>query len=157
MSRDSSSSCPTRCRIGCQRTIWRYFIDETVDQLDLRAFHARYEAGGPRNQPYHPAMMVKVLVYGYAGGVFSSRRIAQKLHEDVAFRVLAAGNFPAARTIREFRRLHLAEFTALFVQVVKLARELGLGAAGHNCGGWHEGQGQCQPPQGDELRTDEAG
>jgi transposase len=103
-----------------------YFIDETVEQLDLRAFHARYEGGGPRNQPYHPAMMVKVLVYGYASGVFSSRRIAQKLHEDVAFRVLAAGNFPAARTIREFRRLHLAEFTALFVQVVKLARELGL-------------------------------
>lgn len=107
-----------------------YFIDETIDQLDLRAFHARYEGGGPRNQPYHPAMMVKVLVYGYATGVFSSRRMAQKLHEDVAFRVLAAGNFPAGRTIREFRRLHLTEFTALFVQVVKLARELGLARLG---------------------------
>src|SRR5690606_26372548 len=107
-----------------------YFIDETIEQLDLRAFHARYEGGGPRNQPYHPAMMVKVLVYGYATGVFSSRRVAQKLHEDVAFRVLAAGNFPAARTIREFRRLHLSEFTALFVQVVKLARELGLARLG---------------------------
>lgn len=103
-----------------------YFISETVDQLSLSAFHARYAKGGPRNQPFHPAMMAKVLVYGYATGVFSSRKIAAKLHEDIAFRVLGAGNFPAHRTIREFRCLHLAEFTQLFVQVVRLARELGL-------------------------------
>ncbi len=103
-----------------------YFISETVDQLNLSAFHARYAKGGPRNQPFHPAMMAKVLVYGYATGVFSSRKIAAKLHEDIAFRVLGAGNFPAHRTIREFRCLHLAEFTQLFVQVVRLARELGL-------------------------------
>ena len=67
-----------------------YFINDTVYQLDLRAFHARYAGGGPRNQPFHPAMMVKVLVYGYATGVFSSRKIARKLHEDVAFRVPVA-------------------------------------------------------------------
>lgn len=103
-----------------------HFISDTVDQLDLRAFHARYEQDGPRNQPFHPAMMVKVLLYGYATGVFSSRKIARKLHEDVAFRVLAAGNFPAHRTIRDFRAHHLQEFSDLFVQVVKLARELGL-------------------------------
>lgn len=103
-----------------------YFINDTVDQLDLRAFHARYAGGGPRNQPFHPAMMVKVLVYGYATGVFSSRKIARKLHEDVAFRVLAADNFPAHRTIRDFRALHLVEFSELFVQVVRLAREMGL-------------------------------
>ncbi len=71
-----------------------YFISDTVDSLDLGAFHARYASGGPRNQPFHPAMMVKILVYGYATGVFSSRKIARKLHEDVAFRVLAADNFP---------------------------------------------------------------
>ncbi len=71
-------------------------------------------------------MMVKVLVYGYATGVFSSRKIARKLHEDVAFRVLGAGNFPAHRTICDFRALHLKELSALFVQVVKLARECGL-------------------------------
>jgi len=58
--------------------------------------------------------------------VFCSRKIARKLHEDVAFRVLAADNFPAHRTIREFRALHLSEFTELFVQVVRLAREMGL-------------------------------
>ena len=103
-----------------------YFINDTVARLDLSAFYARYAAGGPRNQPFHPAMMVKVLVYAYATGVFSSRRIAKKLHEDVAFRVLAAENFPAHRTIREFRALHLSEFTELFVQVVRLAREMGL-------------------------------
>jgi hypothetical protein len=71
-------------------------------------------------------MMVKVLVYAYATGVFRSRKIARKLHEDVAFRVLAADNFPADRTIRDFRALHLGEFTELFVQVVRLAREMGL-------------------------------
>lgn len=71
-------------------------------------------------------MMVKVLVYAYASGVFSSRKIARKLHEDIAFRVLAAHNFPAHRTIRDFRAQHLVEFTELFTQVVRLAREMGL-------------------------------
>ena len=103
-----------------------YFISDTIDSLDLSAFHARYVQGGPRNQPYHPAMMVKVLVYGYATGVFSSRKLAKKLHEDVAFRVLAAGNYPAHRTICDFRALHLEELSGLFMQVVKLARECGL-------------------------------
>ena len=103
-----------------------YFIADTVGSLDLSAFHARYAGGGSRNQPFHPAMMVKVLVYAYATGVFSSRKIARKLHEDVAFRVLAADNFPAHRTIRDFRALHLEEFTQLFTQVVRLAREMGL-------------------------------
>lgn len=103
-----------------------YYISDTVDTLDLSAFHARYAKGGPRNQPFHPAMMVKVLLYGYATGVFSSRKLSKKLHEDVAFRVLAAGNFPAHRTLSDFRALHLAELAELFAQVVKLARECGL-------------------------------
>ena len=103
-----------------------YFISDTVDSLDLGAFHARYEKGGPRNQPFDPAMMVKVLIYGYATGVFSSRKLARKLHEDIAFRVLGAGNFPAHRTISDFRAFHLKELSELFVQVVRLAREMGL-------------------------------
>ena len=70
--------------------------------------------------------MVKVLVYGYATGVFSSRKIARRLHEDLAFRMLAAGNFPHHRTICDFRARHLKELSELFVQVVRLARELGL-------------------------------
>ena len=103
-----------------------YFIGDTVDALDLRAFYARYEGGGARNQPFHPAMMVKVLVYGYATGVFSSRKMERRLHEDLAFRMLGAGNFPRHRTIRDFRALHLKELSDLFVQVVKLAQEMGL-------------------------------
>jgi transposase len=103
-----------------------YYISDTVDSLDLSAFHARYAGGGSRNQPFHPAMMVKVLVYGYATGVFSSRKLARKLHEDVALRVLAAGNYPAHRTLCDFRAFHLKELSDLFVQVVKLAKECGL-------------------------------
>lgn len=103
-----------------------YYISDTVDSLDLSAFHARYAGGGSRNQPFHPTMMVKVLVYGYATGVFSSRKLAKRLHEDVAFRVLAAGNYPAHRTICDFRAFHLNELSDLFAQVVTLARECGL-------------------------------
>ena len=68
--------------------------------------------------------MVEVLLYGYATGVFSSRGMARKLEEDVAFRV--AGNFPSHRTLCEFRRRHLEEFKGLFVEVVRLAHETGL-------------------------------
>lgn len=103
-----------------------YFINDTVGSLDLQAFHTRYAKGGARNQPFHPAMMVKVLIYGYATGVFSSRKLARKLHEDVAFRLLGAGNFPAHRTLSDFRAFHLKELSDLFVQVVRLAREMGL-------------------------------
>jgi transposase len=103
-----------------------HFINDTVDALELKAFYARYEGGGSRNQPLHPAMMVKVLVDAYATGVFSSRKIERRLHEDLAFRMLAAGNFPRHRTICDFRALHLKELADLFVQVVKLAREMGL-------------------------------
>ena len=103
-----------------------FFIADTVAALDLQAFYAAYEGDGRRNQPFDPQMMVTVLLYAYATGTFSSRRIARKLEEDVAYRVLAAGNFPAHRTIAEFRQQHLAAFEALFVRVVQLAREAGV-------------------------------
>ena len=103
-----------------------FFIADTVAALDLRALYAPYEGDGRRNQPFDPQMMVTVLLYAYATGTFSSRRIARKLDEDVAYRVLAAGNFPAHRTIAEFRQQHLAAFEALFVQVVQVAREAGV-------------------------------
>ncbi|MBD3220575.1 IS1182 family transposase [bacterium] len=103
-----------------------YFVSDTVDALDLSAFYAPYEGDGRRKQPYEPAMMLKVLIYGYATGVFSSRRLARKLREDIAFRVLAAGNYPAHRTLCEFRKRHLADFEGIFVQVVRIAREVGL-------------------------------
>jgi len=103
-----------------------YFISDAVDAMDLNAFEQRYGTAGPGNQAYDPRMMVKVLIYGYATGVFSSRRIAAKLTDDVAFRMLGAENFPAHRTISDFRKLHLEEFGNLFVQVVMMAREAGL-------------------------------
>jgi transposase len=103
-----------------------FFIADTVAVLDLQAFYVAYEGDGRRNQPFDPQMMVTVLLYAYATGTFSSRRIARKLEEDVAYRVLAAGNFPAHRTIAEFRQQHLAAFEMLFVQVVAIAREAGV-------------------------------
>ena len=103
-----------------------FFIADTVAALNLEAFYAPYEGDGRRNQPFDPQMMVTVLWYAYATGTFSSRRIARKLEEDVAYRVLAAGNFPAHRTIADFRQQHLANFQALFVQVVQIAREAGV-------------------------------
>lgn len=103
-----------------------FFVSDTVDALDVSAFYERYEGDGRRNQPFEPRMMIKLLVYGYATGTFSSRKIAAKLEDDVAFRVLAAGNSPAHRTIAEFRQRHLTEFGQLFVQVVRMAHELGL-------------------------------
>ena len=101
-----------------------------VDGLDLTAFYAPYEGDGRHNAPYEPRMMVKVLLYGYATGVFSSRALARKLEEDVAFRVLGAGHFPSHRTLCEFRRRHLGEFKGRFVEVVRVARELGLARFG---------------------------
>lgn len=107
-----------------------YFISEVVEELDLRAFYAPYEGDGRRKMPYEPTMMLKVLIYGYVSSVYSSRKIARKLEEDVAFRVLAAGNFPKHRTICEFRKRHLKDFKALFVQVVQIAGEAGLVSLG---------------------------
>lgn len=103
-----------------------HHVSDLVDDLDLRVFYARYEGDGRRKSPYEPLMMVKVLIYGYATGVFSSRGLARKLEEDVAFRVLASGNFPSHRTICEFRRRHLSDFKRLFVEVVRLAAETGV-------------------------------
>jgi transposase/IS5 family transposase len=104
-----------------------FFISEVVDEMDLSAFHARQEESDARgNQPFHPAMMLKILIYAYATGTFSSRRIAKKIEEDVAFRVLAAGNFPRHRTISDFRQEHLQKFVELFKQVVLIAKNSGL-------------------------------
>jgi transposase len=107
-----------------------YFISDVADHLDLSAIMDRYEEekGYP---PYHPAMMVKVLLYAYCIGVPSSRKIANRLEEDIAFRVLAANNTPDFRTISDFRKDHLKALAALFVQVLKLCQRAGLVKLGH--------------------------
>ena len=103
------------------------FISDVVDELELSGFEGWTEESDPRgNQPFHPAMMLKILIYGYATGTFSSRRIAKKIEEDVAFRVLGAENFPQHRTICDFRKKYLKEFIALFRQVVQIAKGSGL-------------------------------
>ena len=96
-----------------------------IDQLDLSGIERHYEREERGYPPYHPRMMTKVLVYGYCVGVFSSRRLERRLIEDVAFRILAAGNEPDFRTISEFRRIHLKALEGLFVQVLAVARKLG--------------------------------
>lgn len=102
-----------------------YCVSDVVDQLDLAAIESVYEADDPGQPPYHPRMMTKILVYGYCVGVFSSRRIQKRLTEDVAFRVLAAGNEPDFRTISDFRKNHLQALKELFQQVLRLVLEVG--------------------------------
>lgn len=107
-----------------------YFVSDLVDQLDLAAVTAPYEEEARGYPPYHPVMMTKVLVYAYCVGVFSSRKIQRRLVEDVAFRVLAAGNTPDFRTIADFRKIHLAALSGLFEQVLQMALEAGATTVG---------------------------
>lgn len=102
-----------------------YFVSDVIDQLDLSAITTVYEDEERGYPPYHPVMLTKILVYAYCVGVFSSRKIQRRLQEDVAFRLLAAGNEPDFRTIADFRKRHLPALKGFFEQVLRLARELG--------------------------------
>jgi len=123
---DQSSLFPASPRDWLPEGHLAFFISDTVESLDLAAFYDRYEGDGRRKQPFEPRMMLKVLLYGYATGTFSSRKISTKLREDVAYRYLGGGCFPAHRTIAEFRQRNLSEFHELFVQVVHLSQDVGL-------------------------------
>jgi transposase len=102
-----------------------FFVSDLIDHLDLSAITAEYEDEERGYPPYHPVMLTKVLVYAYCVGVFSSRKIQRRLLEDVAFRVLAAGNEPDFRTIADFRKRHLTALRSFFEQVLDVARDLG--------------------------------
>ena len=102
-----------------------YFVSDLIDHLDLSLIENHYEREERGYPPYHPRMMTKLLVYGYCVGVFSSRRLEKRLVDDVAFRVLAAGNAPDFRTISEFRRIHLKALEGMFVEVLRLALKVG--------------------------------
>jgi transposase len=108
-----------------------YFISDVVDQLDLSEIMDCYNYEERGYPPYHPRMIVKVLLYAYCIGVPSSRKIAGKLEEDIAFRVLAANNTPDFRTISDFRKEHLQALAGLFLQVLKLCQKAGLVKLGH--------------------------
>jgi len=102
-----------------------YFVSDVVDQLDLTRIESLYETEERGQPPYHPRMMAKILIYAYCVGVFSSRRMQRRLVEDVAFRVLAAGNQPDFRTLSDFRKLHLEALEELFQQVLRITLATG--------------------------------
>ena len=115
-----------------------YFLIDVVESLDLSEIYGYYtlQADGAAKAasgqpPFHPKMMVALLLYAYANGTPSSRRIARKCERDVGYRVVCANQQPDFRTISEFRRIHLKALKGLFVQVLHLAREAGLVKLGH--------------------------
>jgi len=100
------------------------FIVEVIDGLDLSAMSRSYRGTGSAS--YHPALLLGILVYGYATGVFSSRKLERATYDSVAFRFIAANDHPDHDTIATFRRRFLKEIEGLFVQVLALAREMGM-------------------------------
>jgi transposase len=106
------------------------FISDLVDELNeacrLRGFYGRYREDGWGRAAYHPCLMLKVLLYGYAVGVRSSRKLAQALQQDVAFRYLAANQQPDFRTLSDFRKEHLPALSGLFVEILELCKVAGL-------------------------------
>jgi transposase len=107
-----------------------HFVSDLVETaLDLGAIYASYEEerGFP---PYDPRLMLKLLIYGYANGVMSSRKLEQATYRDVAVRMLCAGQHPDYRSIARFRARHLAALSELFVQALRLCKQaklVGLG------------------------------
>jgi len=100
------------------------FVVEVIDGLDLRAMSGSYRGSGSAS--YHPALLLGILVYGYATGVFSSRKLERATYDSVAFRFIAANEHPDHDTIAAFRRRFLKDIEGLFVQVLLLAREMGM-------------------------------
>jgi transposase len=100
------------------------FVVDVIASLDLRAMLGRYRGSGEAS--YHPTVLLGILVYGYATGVFSSRKLERASYDSVAFRFVAANQHPDHDTIAAFRRRFLDEIQALFVQVLQLAREMGV-------------------------------
>src|ERR1700684_3843764 len=106
-----------------------FFVSRAVEQLDLSTFERAY--GDEGHPAYHPALMLKVWLYAYALGVTSSRRLEQRVREDLAFRYLAGGAQPDFWALNEFRKRHGRALNDVFTQVVELARSLGMGKLGH--------------------------
>jgi len=108
------------------------FVSDVVDGLDLSAILESYGSRDGRGQPpYHPRMMVKLLIYAYCIGKPSSRKIEQATHDEVPFRVLAAGQHPDHDTLSAFRQQHLKALAGLFLQVLNVCRKAGLVKLGH--------------------------
>jgi transposase len=108
-----------------------FFVREILDELDLTPIAEVYEHEERGYPPYHPKVMTGILLYGYCHGVTSSRKLAARCQEDVAFRVLAANNQPDHRTISDFRKRHVPALEHIFVESLRLCREAGLVKFGH--------------------------
>jgi transposase len=108
-----------------------YFILDTVNELDICAITQKYEQEKRGFPPFHPRMMVALLLYSYCCGIFSSRKIMQACQERLTYRVITGDDIPDFRTISDFRKLHLKELKRLFVQVLRLCQEAGLVKLGH--------------------------
>jgi transposase len=103
-----------------------YFMLDVVQTMDLSAITRKYEKEDRGFPPYHPRMMVTLLLYSYCVGVYSSRRIRKRCERDAAYRVIVGDDVPNFRTISDFRKLHLPELQGLFVEVLKLCAQAGL-------------------------------
>ena len=97
------------------------FVVEVIEGLDLRSLTGSYRGSGSAS--YHPAMLLGILVFGYATGVFSSRKLERATYDSVAFRFIAANDHPDHDTIAAFRRRFLKQIEALFASVPRLARD----------------------------------
>jgi transposase len=100
------------------------FVAEVIEGLDLRVMTGSYRGSGEAS--YHPRLLLGLIIYGYATGVFSSRNLERATHDSVAFRFIAANEHPDHDTIATFRRRFLPQIEALFVQVLGVAREMGV-------------------------------
>ena len=107
------------------------FVVEVIDQLDLSNLTSQYAGRG--SKAHHPATLLAILVYGYATGVFSSRRLERATYDSVAFRYIAANSHPDHATLATFRRRFLDELSSLFVQVLEMAQEMKLLKLGTVC------------------------
>ena len=103
-----------------------FFLLETVPQLNLSAMYAYYERERRGAPPFDVAMMVTLLLYSYAVGVFSSRKIAAACERNLAFLAIVGADRPDFRTISDFRKIHLEPLSELFVQVLQIAGMSGL-------------------------------
>ena len=108
-----------------------WFVLDAVDAIDLGGFYVEYRDDGWGRAAFDPAMMVALLLYAYAVGIYSSRKIAKACVERVDFMAIVALQAPDFHTVSEFRRRHLAALSALFVQVLKLCELAGLVKLGH--------------------------
>src|ERR687892_2729909 len=107
-----------------------WYLLEVVERLELEAFYGGYRADGSGRPAHDPAMMVALLLYAYAVGERSSRRIERRCVEDVAFRVIAANRAPDHTTIARFRQRHAERLAELFVQVLALCAKAGMVGVG---------------------------